>query len=147
MTEREPEPIGLLYQETAKVAAIFWEWRHKVMTMCFTGIGALFVVAGWLYQQGFSRLIAAALLFGSILSFVSLLLDLRTGEILRECYRVGESLELELRHNKAGIFNSIRKAHTGKGFTFTRGLQIAYFIVGGLLLVLSIIAVCYPIKK
>ena len=147
MTERELEPIGLLYQETAKVTAVFWEWRHKVMTLCFTGIGALFVVAGWLYQQGFSRLIAASLLLGSIVSFVSLLLDLRTGGVLQECYKIGEDLELELRPNKVGIFSSLRKAHTGKGFTYTRGLQAVYFVVGGLLLLLSIGAVCYPVKK
>ena len=39
-----------LYEENAKVTAIFWEWRHKVLTHFFGVSGALLAVTGWLYS-------------------------------------------------------------------------------------------------
>ena len=39
-----------LYEETAKVTAVFWEWRHKVLTHFFGVSGALLAVTGWLYS-------------------------------------------------------------------------------------------------
>src|SRR5215213_7024900 len=57
-TMHESDPLSLLYQENAKVAAIFWEWRHKVMTNFFTAIVALFALSGWFYQQQFGRAVA-----------------------------------------------------------------------------------------
>src|SRR5437016_2050202 len=99
MTEDKTfEKLSLLYQENAKVAAIFWEWRHKVMTQFLTGIGAIFVVAGWLYQQPkLARFLSVPFFLGVVLSTVSLILDWRNGEILRKCYNIGKEIELELR--------------------------------------------------
>jgi hypothetical protein len=45
----ETENLNLLYQENAKVAAIFWEWRFKLMASFFAVIAALFALAGWFY--------------------------------------------------------------------------------------------------
>ena len=116
------------------------------MTYWFTGIGALFVAEGWLYQQGFSKLISVPLLLGSILSFVSLFLDLRHGEILQKCYEIGESLECKLRGDEGAIFKSIRSAHTARQFTYTRSLRVAYLMIGSLLFIFSIGALCHPIR-
>lgn len=130
------EKISLLYQENAKVAAIFWEWRHKVMTSFFVGIAGLFALAGWFYQQTELRiLLFAPLSLGAILSLASLALDNRNRTILRECYRIGEEIEDKLR-NEGAIFKSIRTTyHTG--VTYTLILCLVYALVGLLLLVLS----------
>jgi hypothetical protein len=64
--DKEAEKLILLYQENAKVAAIFWEWRHKVMTNFFTGMVALFALFGWFYQQlDLRRFLFAPLFFGA----------------------------------------------------------------------------------
>lgn len=160
MTEDKTfERLSLLYQENAKVAAIFWEWRNKIITYFFTATVALFALSGWFFQQQFGRLIFAPLFFGFILSIVSILLDRRNEEILRECYRVGKDIEDELSNKenienqsskvKKEIFNSIGTAHNKKGlhkiFTYTWTLRIAYGVVGLMLLALSGLALRYPI--
>jgi hypothetical protein len=37
-----------IYEETAKVAAIFWEWRHKTMTRFFAVVGG--IIAGTVFR-------------------------------------------------------------------------------------------------
>ena len=37
-TEKKTDKYDLMYQENAKIVAIFWEWRHKEMTFFFAGI-------------------------------------------------------------------------------------------------------------
>ena len=70
MSDHTFETLKLLYEENAKVAAIFWEWRHKIMVSFFAGIAALFALAGWFYQQQQLRtLVSASLFLGSLLSF------------------------------------------------------------------------------
>ena len=43
--------LALVYGENAKIAATFWEWRHKVMTHFFTAFAAIVVLAGWFYKE------------------------------------------------------------------------------------------------
>jgi cytochrome bd-type quinol oxidase subunit 1 len=143
MTEDKTfEKLSLLYQENAKVTAIFWEWRHKVMTHFLTGIGAIFVVAGWLYQQPkLGRFLSVPFLFGVVISTVSLILDWRNGEILRKCYSVGKEIELELRKEKGAIFEMF--ADYGKRNTYTKTLRATYISVGIIFLLLSILTLVF----
>jgi len=70
--------LSLLYQENAKVAAIFWDSRHKVMASFFGGIGALFALTGWFYQHPeLHGLLFAPLFLGAVFSFVCSFLDLK----------------------------------------------------------------------
>jgi hypothetical protein len=132
----ENEKLDLLYQENAKVAAIFWEWRHKVMTAFFAVIAALFALAGWFYQQSELRtLLFAPLALGAIFCLASFALDFRNAAILRECYRIGEEIEIQLR-DEGAIFKSIRATHYS-GATYTIILRAVYAAVGILLLALS----------
>jgi hypothetical protein len=140
LENKEFEILSLLYQENAKVAAIFWEWRHKVMVSFFAGIAALFALAGWFYQQTELRgLLRPALFIGSILSLVSFFLDRRNANILRDCYRVGKVVESKLTKDVAiaggAIFESIGKSHYTI-LTYTLTLGAVYVIVGIVLLAL-----------
>jgi hypothetical protein len=108
--------LTLAYTENAKVAAIFWEWRHKVMTFFFTATAALIAVAGWGYSHGLGRFNAIPLLVAGLLSFVAAGLNLRTGRILLGTYMAGALLEREL----AALFDD---ATTGKWLIYSRMLR------------------------
>ncbi|HEX7314362.1 MAG TPA: hypothetical protein VF297_10590 [Pyrinomonadaceae bacterium] len=130
----ENEKLDLLYQENAKVAAIFWEWRYKLMASFFAVSAALFALAGWFYQQSELRvLLFAPLALGAIFCLTLFVLDFRNAAILRECYRIGEELEIKL-YGEGAIFKSIGAPHS---VTYTVILRSVYAGVGLLLLVLS----------
>ena len=141
---------SLLYQENAKIAAIFWEWRHNLMTGCFTAIIALFALSGWFYQQNFGRWTALPLLIGFIVSFVSLNLDERNRVILNECYKIGAKIENKLYSEKedniVGIFGVIRQPHDETlrvrlTFTYTGTLRVTYTVLSLILLILALLII------
>lgn len=128
----EDERSALLYQENAKVAAIFWEWRYKVMVAFFAGVSGLFALAGWFYQQAELRvLLFAPFALGAVFCLAALALDLRNTAILRECYRIGAELEGKL-GSEGAIFKSIGATHYTK-ITYTVILRLVYVGVGLLL--------------
>lgn len=43
--------LSLLYQENARVAAAFWEWQHKTLTIFTAGITALLAIEVWIYNN------------------------------------------------------------------------------------------------
>ena len=70
------QALSLLYTENAKVAATFWEWRHKVMERFFTAIAGVVVGGWWVYHdKDIRRLLFLVLLFGAIYSAISYLMD------------------------------------------------------------------------
>lgn len=131
--------LSLLYQENAKVAAIFWEWRNKILTYFFTAIGGLFALIGWLHQYYPGRIISIPLSLGVILSVAACLLDARNGEILEGCYQFGAYAELKLHQERSGIFSSIGERRDYKTLpkklpTYTWTLRLTFLLIGGLLL-------------
>lgn len=137
MTEDTFNKLSLLYQENAKVAAVFWEWRHKVLVSFFAGSTALLALAGWFYQQTeLHGLIPATLFLGTLLSSVSYFLDRRNAKILRECYRIGKEIEHEL-IKKGGVFASIGESHHTQ-IAYTVTLSAVYIAVGIIFLLTSI---------
>ena len=117
-----------IYEENAKVAAIFWEWRHKVMTNFFTGNAALFAVMGWLYQQagGIRFWFCGLFLLGGAFAYLSYLLDERNKRILEHCYRLGSKLEPALEKG-GGIFSFLNELHYTGG-SYTQILKFVYLI-------------------
>jgi hypothetical protein len=140
--DSEIRNLTLVYEENAKVLAIFLEWRHKVMTHWFAVTGAAFVAAAWLSQQSaFRSWLFAPFLLGAIFSTISFFLDLRNVRILQECYRIGGEIELKLVGTGA-IFKFIGHTHS-RGVTYTRVLRIAYLGVACLFLMLSIFSAVF----
>jgi hypothetical protein len=138
LPENNADYRELLYTETAKVAAVFWEWRHKVMTAVFAAVPTAFAATAWLYQQHFRRALCAPLFLGGALSAVALFLDKRNVRILEDCFRVCGEIEAELRKG-AGIFALVGKTHKLDRFTYTRVLHVAYSTIAGLLLALGVV--------
>ncbi|WP_426504347.1 hypothetical protein ACPPVO_43185 [Dactylosporangium sp. McL0621] len=57
-----------LYQENVKIAAAFWDWRHKLMAFTFTIVSALAAVGTWATTRQVSPFaVAGAFLIASVL--------------------------------------------------------------------------------
>jgi hypothetical protein len=122
------DKLSLLYQENAKVVAIFWEWRHKIITSFFAGLAGLTILAGWIYNQSQLRnLLFAPPLIGAIFCFVCIFLDYRNGEILHKCYEIGSTIEINIATEKTAIFKSIGGKHY---VSYTWTLRVTFLLVG-----------------
>src|SRR5690348_15149431 len=86
-----------LYEENAKVTAIFWEWRHKVLTHFFGVSGALIAVTGWLYYASgdLRPWHCVPLLLAAAYSLISHDIDARHTLILRRSYAIAAGIELQ----------------------------------------------------
>src|ERR1700693_3142534 len=112
------QKLSLLYTENAKVAATFWEWRHKLMDRFFAALVAVFAAAGWLYQrQELRRLLFIPLLLGGIYSIVSFLMDRVNKKILLGCYEIGKELEQQLGPT-SGAYGRILERHKSVNYSF-----------------------------
>lgn len=92
----EPELLKTLYEENAKVSSVFWEWRHKLMTIFLSAVGALLIVAGWLYDRGAGAWTAVPIASGALVAFHCIRLESRNHAILGDSYRVGAAIEAKL---------------------------------------------------
>lgn len=157
------EKLSLLYQENAKVAAIFWDWRNKIITYFSTSIVALFTLSGWLYQYRPGRFISAPLFMGAIISVVLAFLDGRNGEILKASYQCGRDIEIDLLETiegemlvkkNGGIFQLIGKAHFNdespnsvnfiQRMTYTKTLRVTFILLAALLSLLAVANLIWP---
>lgn len=110
-----PRPLGeelsTLYTENAKVASVFWEWRHKLLTFFFTAASALFLASAWSlsHLDGNYRYLVAIvpLVVVWVIADGCKRLEERNGEILRWSYSVGEAIEYEWRRTAltGGVFS------------------------------------------
>ena len=135
--EHKPFSDETIYQETAKVAAIFWEWRDKTMNRFVAGIAGVIAAMVWLYEP--DRVIrkwhAVPLLIGAVYSVFTYLLDKRIRIIFVECYDIAAKIELKGRDN-GGIYKFIRDRK--KGDSLTQLLRIMYLTCAILLFALSV---------
>lgn len=138
-----------IYEETAKVAAIFWEWRHKIMTHFFAGIPALLALTYWFYQQAESSIriwLCAPLLLGATFSYISFLLDKRNARILRACYSICTDIEVKSGQSNGAIFKFIEDTHY-EGLTYTKILQRIYLIAALLQAGLLVVVIIYSLYR
>jgi hypothetical protein len=127
----------ITYAQTAKVAEIFWEWRHKVITHFFATIGGVLFVAGWFYkEEQLRRWSFVPLLLGAAFAIVSHLLDRVNDHILLACYSLGSHLEQDA-FGREGIFFQIKDVR-GKGVSYFRVLRITYLATAALLIGIAV---------
>lgn len=133
----------LAYAESAKVAAAFWDWRHRLMTFFFTGLVALTAVAGWTVDKHLpGRYLAAPLLLGGALSAVSVLLDRRIATTLQAAYEVGMKIEQDW-DVACGIYS---KLGTMRGARMSHILFRTYLLAAGVLLTAGVVDLALPIS-
>jgi len=130
-----------LYEENAKVTAIFWEWRHKVLTHFFGVNGALIAGTGWLYHasQWLRWWHCFPLLLAAIYSFISYKIDRRHTRILRKSYSIAAGIELEAR-TKGSIFAFINELHYDDG-SLTQILHRLYLTSGLLFIAAAVLVI------
>jgi hypothetical protein len=137
--ENQLDNYRILYEENAKVAQTFWEWRHKILIRFFMSIAAIFVFAGWMYKmKEFQKYIFVSFLIGAIYSYISKRMDNVNTWILKSCYRVGMELEQYI-WGKSSIFGKIEEGYGPKG-SYGKLLKILYLSSSLILLFLSILS-------
>jgi hypothetical protein len=110
------DKLSTLYQENARVASIFWDWRHKLLTFFFTAVGGLSIATAWAYthvEQSWRFLAAALPLSGVVVIGTGCIaLERRNKDILDRVYKVGAEIEKQWADptNLLGIFTSFTKA-------------------------------------
>ena len=135
--DNDTKNVSLLYSENAKVAAAFWEWRHKVMTRFFTVVAASVAIASWFYQRTeLKPRIFVPFALAAIFSALSDIMDRVNTKILRECYRLGTTMEQKLSVD-AGIFKAIQEMHYTRA-SYHRVLRVMYV---GSAVIFSVVAV------
>jgi len=131
-----------IYEENGRVSQTFWEWRHKVMTRFFAGIAGIVVAAGWMFDKApqLRPRIFVLLAIGSAFCFISYVLDRVNMKILRNCYKVGKSLEEKL-SSQSGAYKCIHDNYSRVQYHHT--LRVMYIGAGILLLGVSVWAKIY----
>ena len=133
----EIKNLTLLYSENAKVAAEFWDWRHKVMGTFFTAVAAAVAMASWFYQHTeLKRWVFIPFVFAAIFAALSDIMDRVNTKVLRECYRVGTLIEQKL-SSDGGIYKAIQDMH----YTRTSYHRVLRWMYIGSAIIFSLVAI------
>jgi hypothetical protein len=141
------ERLSLLYQENARVAAAFWEWQHKTLTIFTAGITALLAIEVWIYNNDFGRYIAIPPGAAALLSWLCMRFTERNRAILNKTYKIGKQLEAEiaegLEQPHEPIFTWLG-SHPG---TYRQILPRMFKVAVVVFLVVAIAAIIHPPTK
>ena len=75
--------LRLLYEETGRVAAVFFEWRHKVILLCSAVLTLALAAVSWMFNARLGGVaMAIPLLFGSFVAAACRRFDRRNRQIL-----------------------------------------------------------------
>jgi hypothetical protein len=134
--------ISLLYQENVKIAAIFWEWRHKLITQFVTAMTAIMFVSAWFYERPSLRTWTfSPFLLGAILSMIFLLLEKLNNNVLRTCYKTGNDLEITF-SPEGGIFKSFYGIQSSK-LSYYKIISFVYIGCATIFISASIFAIVF----
>jgi hypothetical protein len=123
-----------MYCENAKIAATFWEWRHKVMTHFFASFAAIVVVAGWFYKE-LRPWLPLPFVLGAGYSVAVVLMDRVNKRMLTDCYSVGTKIE-EMLGSPDGPYTRIAHRQTRAHLHYHEILRWVY-IAGAVLLFIA----------
>ena len=141
------ERLSLLYQENARVAAAFWEWQHKTLTIFTAGITALLAIEVWIYNNDFGRYVAIPSGAAALLSWLCMRFTERNRAILNRTYEIGTQLEAEitegLEQPRELIFTWLG-SHQG---TYRRILPMMFKVAVVVFLAVTIAVVIHPPNK
>ena len=139
--------LSLLYQENARVAAAFWEWQHKTLTIFTAGITALLAIEVWIYNNDFGRYMAVPPGAAALLSWLCMRFTERNRAILNRTYEIGTQLEAKiaevLQQPHEPIFTWLG-SHPG---TYRRILPAMFKVAVVVFLAVAIAAVIHPPEK
>lgn len=151
-SESQLQAVVALFEENGRVAAAFWDWRHRLMTFFFTGMAAALAASAWLVTHHAARgYVAIPLASAAGLAVISCLLDRRVGDILKTVHRSGSRYEVALRRlahlGHVGTYEQFSTARdtddrSTMSYVLPRMYGVAAIIVGAL----GIIELLHPLR-
>jgi hypothetical protein len=141
------ERLSLLYQENARVAAAFWDWQHKTLTIFTAGITALLAIEVWIYNNDFGRYMAVPPAAAALLSWVCMRFAERNRVILNKTYQIGTQLEAEIAEGLEQPYEPIFTWLGSRPGTYRRILPAMFKVAVVVFLAVAIAAVIYPPEK
>lgn len=141
------ERLSLLYQENARVAAAFWEWQHKTLTIFTAGITALLAIEVWIYNNDFGRYIAIPPGAAALLSWLCMRFTERNRTILNRTYEIGKQLEAEITEGLEQPREPIFTWFGSYPGTYRRILPRMFKVAVAVFLAVTIAAVIHPPNK
>lgn len=141
-----------LYEETGRVLAQFWGWRHKIIALCGAMLTTILGIAAWMYQRRLGGAVAIPFSFGAFIAYGCWVFDKRNAEIIDDCFQAGKALEEEISAGNPkfpkGIYSEIyhNKPRAGR-YTYTETLRRGYLAVTYLLCLCSLIMVGLAIAE
>ena len=141
------EQLSLLYQENARVAAAFWEWQHKTLTIFTAGITALLAIEVWIYNNDFGRYIAIPPGAAALLSWLCMRFTERNRTILNRTYEIGKQLEAEIAEGLEQPREPIFTWFGSYPGTYRRMLPRMFKVAVAVFLAVTIAAVIHPPNK
>jgi hypothetical protein len=136
------------------VAAVFWEWRYKVLTFFSTGLAGLGGVTAWLMKNGHARNAFVAPLIASAFAVAACVFDQNMRDILHITYDVGKALEEKITSIQdvqlVGVFASIHSDNRARNISeqqkrgYSRIFTVYYRAAAVLFLVIAAVAWCNP---
>jgi hypothetical protein len=141
------ERLSLLYQENSRVAAVFWEWQHKTLTIFTAGITALLAIEVWIYNNDFGRYMAIPPGAAALLSWLCMRFTERNRTILNRTYEIGKQLEAEI---AVGLERPPELIYTWLGShpgTYRRILPKMFKVAVVVFLAVAVAAVIHPPSK
>lgn len=133
---QEGKIIMTLYETNTGQWQFFLDYRQKFMFRFFIAIGAVFGVVLWLLEHRIGSLLFVPLAVMAIISFIFLLIELRTSMVLVACHRVGYELERKM----AGMSVSETKDKS-----FYKDLQIVLWTTS-MTLLWVVLSIVFPIR-
>jgi hypothetical protein len=146
--------LQLVYQENAKVAAAFWEWRHKIILLCAVTVSVILGIASWMYTHQLGGVaLSVPFAVGAVIAGMCRVFDRRNGQILDACFRVGADLERRIsdacpdQADTIGIYAAIIESRSNTAVfsppsgTYSHTLRRAYFALAIFLVATSLAAV------
>jgi hypothetical protein len=94
----------LIYEENGRVAAVFWEWRHKVILLAASTLGGVTAVAAWLYDRDLRWALFVPFAVGAVILFSCWHFERRIAVVLEQCYHRGLWLEAWLLAHDQRLF-------------------------------------------
>jgi len=130
--------IQILYQENIRGHLFMVDWRYKVMTRYFVGIGSLLIISKYLYDKPeFKMFLFIPFLCSSLFSFIFGIMDNNNHLIIEAGKRVGVKLESIL-SNHSGLYSEMKSSYTPR-FSYTRILFYMYNISSVFFFIISIL--------
>jgi hypothetical protein len=148
-----------LFEENGRVAAAFWDWRHRLMTFFFTGTAGALAAAAWLVTHHAARgYVAVPLAMAAGLAGVCSRLDRRVGSILKAVHTSGGAYEAQLQTHAAmtvssdGTYAYLAHARSGDDpslarTTMSHVLPRMYRITGVMMVMLVVIECLHPLRS